>query len=241
MLKLNSKLSFLNKIKFILQHEGLVYTIKNLPIRTNRSIGIELHDIECIFINFPRDRWYNIIKNLIWKENKKDHYCIINSDKIDNYPISFDDFVLAFNLDDLLKDQFNIESDKSYTHSKFGGICYCYDYLPLDFRSKYNRDGHKISISGNIPSCLGISDNGKFYDSSIIADTISDSSYHNYKEVQYIPIEGEALFYIKQITIGKITDKNRIDNFISYLMNSNKEFQKGDISNKDIFENILFK
>lgn len=237
---LKSKLSFIQKAKYIIFQQGLIYTFKNKPNKPNRPIDIKLHDIECIFATFPRDRWYNIIKNLIWQENIRDHYCIINGDKVDNYPISLDDFILAFNLDDLLKNYFNIEPNKSYTHSKFGGICYCSDYLPLDYKSKYHRDGHKIAISGNIPSCLGISDEGNFYDTSIISASCSDSSYHNYKEVDYTPIKGEALYYIKQITTGEITDKTKIDKFIYYLLNSNNKFNIGDVSYKDIFDSILF-
>ena len=244
-----TKISMIEKIKYLYSHHMTLRFLFKKKLKKKRPTGILLDDIISILNAFPRNKWYPIIKNLVYEEDKNEHCCIINNDQYDNYPITDSNDILHFDLEDLKKEEFDIEPGIPYFDIKNNGIVFCYSYLPLDIR--YSCDKNKLSSrivnSGNIPSILGISYDGKLITDYYIPGASKDSyhynyevSYHNYKRKEDIPEpeDGEILYYIKQIVSTKLYDNDyeKYKKFINYCISHKFAYSK---SYKNDIDKIL--
>lgn len=203
---MSSKIS--NKIEKIKVNLARKFHLK--PSVTNE------YDIQHILEYMPREYWYDIIKNMIWKSD------------IENCYIAAKDYeglsVLPFSLEDLKRNYFNIEPGDILTHRKYAGIYVADSYITLDkrFENKYCKDdkkklAEKIIYFGNSVGCEGINKYGSLsgFEWGDYLINIDTASYHNFDHIDYIPKEGELFYYLRKSALGEIHWK---DNWKWYKM-----------------------
>lgn len=215
---------------------------ENIQIFCSKKFNIYPHDIDTtdiynIFKNYPRSRWYDIIKNLIWKKEKDKSWILLPKNDQINGPE-----ILFFTPEDLKKEYFDFKCGDILTHKKYGGLYIAHNYITIDkryekeyFENNKEEYTNKLMTFGNLITCDGLNKNGipngfEWGDFTINDNT---SSYHNFEHLDYEPKEGEFLYYLKKSIKGEIhwKDEWKLDNLgrskthIKYNANHRKVYE----------------
>lgn len=237
------------RIKYGIKHKCLKYALFKLEdVTQERPHEISPLLIKNIFKFIPREKWYDIIKPLIWDINPKGNGVYIVNDPIDPYPFIGNRYdILEFNLNDLLRKEFNIEPCHYYTHKKLGGIFIAESYIALDERNRNKYDNEDALATdrilyGSVVEGIGITNDGYSYgwEKGHIFLQAQDVYYTDFEPIDYKPKEGEFLYYIEKIYKKELT---QIDDSTYYnsIWGATKDLimLPGDTSHKEYFESFF--
>ena len=238
----------IRKILYGIKEKNLKYTLLHKykePIQMKHPYKTSIESLISIFNNVPREYWYNIIKPLIWDLNPDTNGMIILNKDIDTFPFTYteDDIeYLGFNIEDLLKSEFDIEPCGFYTHNKLGGVFISNSYISLDYRYESTNIGYDIVHYGSVVEGIGVSDDGYSYGWEKGHYFLSESSafYNNFSKINYIPKEGEFLYYIEKLFKRELTLKGK-SSYNESIFGATSDLQMilGDSSNKEYFESFF--
>jgi len=186
-----------------------------------------------------KKEWIDLIKEIIWTEDNHSSF-IYPYSKDEEF--SIDNFsIWPFTIKDLKKTYYNIKPGDIVTNKKLKGIFVVSRYVTLDkrYENEYFKDD-KAHLANHIVHFGNLLEvDGLMYDGRISGYNYGDylfdncTSYYDYKIIDYIPKEGEYLYYIRKAILGEIHWKD--PSIIDKLWNSRVSI-KYNAKNRDLYE-----